>query len=91
MQKINQASGKSCHPVPQKNVTDKQEDFPSDHIHPECNLSHDSHGQDVHSPFVIYTLCDQLNNGMGNALIDTGSQVSLAVESKLARGLRINP
>jgi hypothetical protein len=30
-----------------------------------------------------------LKNGMGNALIDTGSQVLLVAETSLARGLRI--
>ena len=33
-------------------------------------------------------MCDQLKHGMGNALIDTGSQISLVVETSLARGIK---
>jgi hypothetical protein len=89
MQRINQVGDMSCHQVPQTNVTDDQEGCSSDRTHPECNLCYDSHVQEVHFPFVIYVLCDQLKNGLGNALIDTGSQVSLVAETSLARGLRI--
>jgi hypothetical protein len=35
-------------------------------------------------------LCDSLKNGIGNALIDTGLQVSLVTAEALARGLRID-
>jgi hypothetical protein len=35
-------------------------------------------------------LCDSLKNGIGNALIDTGSQVSLVTVEAPARGLRID-
>ena len=31
-------------------------------------------------PFEIYVLCDSLKTGLGNALVDTGSQVSLVTE-----------
>ena len=34
-------------------------------------------------------LCEQLSTGLGNALVDTGSQVSLIKESSLTRGSRI--
>jgi hypothetical protein len=37
----------------------------------------------------IYIYCNKLKGGMGNALIDTGSQVSLVAETSLSRGLRI--
>jgi hypothetical protein len=67
---------------------DDQEGYSSDHIHSECNLSYNSHGKEVHFPFVIYILCDQLKNGMGDALIDTGSQVTLVKGRSLARGLK---
>ena len=43
-----------------------------------------------HLPFVIYVVCEQLPNGMGNALIGTVSQVSLGTEIGLARGSKIN-
>lgn len=66
-----------------------QEDYSSRQIHPKCELSHDSHRQEAQFPFVVYILCDQLKNGTGNALIDTGSQVSLVAETDLARGLKI--
>jgi len=42
-----------------------------------------------HSPFVIYVLCNQLKNGMVNALIDTESKVSLVTEMGLGRGSKI--
>jgi hypothetical protein len=77
MQRIKQVSGTSRQQVPQLNVTENQEGCSSDHLHLKCNLSYDSHGQEFHSPFVIYIYCDKLKGGMGNALIDTGSQVSL--------------
>jgi hypothetical protein len=60
MQKVNQLDGTFCHPVSRMNNTGDQEGCSSDHIHSECNLSYDSHGRDVHFPFVIYVLCDQL-------------------------------
>jgi hypothetical protein len=40
------------------------------------------HGQSSY-PFEIYVLCDSLKTGMGNALVDTGSQVSLVTERSL--------
>jgi len=89
VQKINQVGGKCCHPVSRMNITDDQEGCSSDHIHSECNLSYDCHGREVHFPFIIYVLCDQLKDGMGNALIDTRSQVSLVKETGLARGVKI--
>ena len=70
-------------------VASNQEDYSSRQIHPECELSHDSYWQVAQFPFVVYILCDQLKNGMGNAFIDTGSQVSLVAENGLARGLNI--
>jgi hypothetical protein len=78
VQKVNQVDSKCCHPVSRMNITDDQEGCSNDHIHSECNLSYDSHGREVHFLRVIYVLCDQLKNGMGNALIDTGSQVSFS-------------
>jgi hypothetical protein len=42
-------------------------------------------------PFVIYTLCNKLKNSMGNALIDTGSQISLVAGKSLTRGLKFEP
>jgi hypothetical protein len=48
----------------------------------ECSSSH--------SPlFVIYVLCEQLRQGIGNDLIDTGSQISLVTECSLSRGVKI--
>jgi len=35
-------------------------------------------------------MCDSLNNGRGNALIDTGSQVSLVTAKNLIRGSKID-
>ena len=43
----------------------------------------------IRGPFEIYVLCEQLSMGLGNALVDTGSQVSLIKESSLTRGSRI--
>jgi hypothetical protein len=40
-------------------------------------------------PFEIYVLCNELHTGLGNALVDTGSQVSLVKESGLIRGSNI--
>jgi hypothetical protein len=40
----------------------------------------------VRGPFEIYELCDKLRTCLGNALVDTGSQVSLVKESGLIRG-----
>jgi len=40
-------------------------------------------------PFEIYVLCDGLNTGLGNALVDTGSQVSLGKERSLIKGSNI--
>ena len=57
--------------------------------HPESHLKNDAQKRKVHSPFIIYVLCDQLKNDMGNAIVDTGSQVSLVIESNLARGSQI--
>ena len=75
--KVNQVDDKICHQVQQITIANNQEDYSSCHMHPVYNLSSHLRGQEVHSPFVIYVLCDQLKNGMENALIDTGSQVSL--------------
>jgi len=36
--------------------------------------------------FEIYVLCDSLKKGLGNAVIDTGSQVSLVKERSLIKG-----
>jgi hypothetical protein len=41
------------------------------------------------APFVIYILYEQLNQGMGDALIYTGSQISLVTESSLFRGAKL--
>ena len=79
-----QVGGKSCQPVPQLNCSSDHT-----HTHTECNLIYDSHDREVRFPFVIYVLCDQLKNGMGTALIDAGSRVSLVTENSLARGLKI--
>jgi hypothetical protein len=38
---------------------------------------------------VIYILCDQLREGMGNALIDTGSQILLVAADSLFRGAKL--
>jgi hypothetical protein len=43
----------------------------------------------IKDPFECYILCNQLHTGLGNALIDTGSQVSLIKESVLTRGSNI--
>jgi hypothetical protein len=40
----------------------------------------------VHGPFELYVLCEQLQEGIGNALVDTGSQISLVKEDVLTRG-----
>jgi hypothetical protein len=40
-------------------------------------------------PFEIYVLCNELYTGLGNALVDTGSQVSLVKECGLIRGSNI--
>lgn len=50
----------------------------------------DSRKRMVHSPFMIYVLCDQLKVGIGNALVDTGSQVSLVAMNSLKPQLNIN-
>jgi len=58
-------------------------------MHPERERHYESHNQEAHFPFVVYVLCNQLKTGMGNALIDTGSQVSLVAETGLVWGLKI--
>ena len=40
-------------------------------------------------PFEIYVLCDTLKTGIGNALVDTGSQVALITERSLIKGSNI--
>jgi len=40
-------------------------------------------------PFEIYVLCDSLKTGLANALVDTGSQVSLVKERSLIKGSEI--
>jgi len=40
----------------------------------------------VLQPFEIYVLCDSLKSGLGNAIVDTGSQVSLVKERSLIKG-----
>jgi len=77
--------GKRCHQVQQVTIANNQEDYSSYPSHPVYNLSSDLRGQRIHSPFVIYVLCNQMKNGMVNALLDTGSQVSLVTEKGLAR------
>ena len=57
--------------------------------HPESHLKNDAQKRKVHSPFIIYVLCDQLKNDMGNAIVDTGSQVSLVIENNLVRESQI--
>jgi hypothetical protein len=37
-------------------------------------------------PFDIFILCEQIHTGMAKILIDTGAQVSLVKEGRLARG-----
>ena len=37
-------------------------------------------------PFEIYVLCESLKTGLGKALVDTGSQVSLVKERSLIKG-----
>lgn len=37
----------------------------------------------IRGPFEIYVLCNKLCTGLGNALVDKGSQVSLVKESGL--------
>ena len=37
-------------------------------------------------PFEIYVLCDSLKTGLGNVLVDTGSQVSLVKRRSLIKG-----
>ena len=45
--------------------------------------------QSKHGPFLqpyeIYVLCDSLKTGLGNAIVDTGSQVSLVKERSLIK------
>jgi hypothetical protein len=89
LQKVNQMDDKRCHQVQQVTIANNQEDYSNYPSHPVYNLSSDLRGQRNHSPFVIYVLCNQLKNGMVNALIDTGSQVSLVTEKGLARGSKI--
>jgi hypothetical protein len=43
----------------------------------------------IRRPFEIYVPCNQLHTGLGNAFVDTGSQVSLVKESGLIRGSNI--
>ena len=89
LQEVNQMDGKRCHRVQQVTIDNNQEDYSSYPSHPVYNLSSDLRRQRNHSPFVMYVLCNQLKNGMVNALIDTGSQVSLVTEKGLARGSKI--
>jgi hypothetical protein len=89
LQEINQIDGKRCHQVQQVTIENNQEDCSSYTSHPVYNLSSGLRGKRNHSPFVIYVLCNQLKNGMVNALIDTGSLVWLVTEKGLARGSKI--
>ena len=88
LQEVNQMDGKRCHQLQQVATANNQEDYSSYPSHPVSNLSSDLRGQ-RNSPFVIYVLCNQLKNGMVNALTDTGSQVSLVTEKGLTRGSKI--
>jgi hypothetical protein len=63
----------------------------------ECSNNHppvaqeqrpDSKKPNYLAPFVIYILCEELKHGMGNTLIDTGSQISLVTEGSLTRGAK---
>ena len=83
---VKQASDASCNTVQQ---LDDQTDCSSRHMHPERERRYKSHNQETQFPFVVYVLCNQLKTGMGNALIDTGSQVSLVAETGLIRGLKV--
>jgi hypothetical protein len=74
--------------TPQVYLARKQEGYSSSQTHITREFNRDSEKQPSQGPFVIYILCDQLKHGMGNALIDTGSQISLVAETSLARGIK---
>jgi len=74
----------------QVNLTEKEEDYSSSQTQITREFNREFEKQPCQGPFVIYTLYDQLKHGMGNALIDTGSQISLVVETSLARGTKCN-
>jgi hypothetical protein len=54
-----------------------------------CTIRDDNRNYHKNGPFEIHVLCNDLCTGLGNALVDTGSQVSLVKESGLTRGSKI--
>jgi hypothetical protein len=61
----------------------------SSHSHPTPELHPESLPKAHSPPFLIYILCEQMRQGMGNCLINTGSQISLVTERSLLRGAKI--
>jgi len=58
-------------------------------IHTELRCTVNRTSDSLLQPFEIYVLCDSLKTGLGNALVDTGSQVSLVKECSLIKGTDI--
>jgi hypothetical protein len=83
--------GNSSHHRQLVQVASRQEDYLSSQTLSETELRNNTCEQQTQYPFVVYIVCDQLKTGMGNALIDTGSQVSLVAENSLKRkGLKFS-
>jgi len=54
-----------------------------------CKMKNDKGMSSSRGHFEIYVLCNELITGLGNILVDTGSQVSLGKEGTLIRGSNI--
>jgi hypothetical protein len=81
----------NCCCTPHKGLTNRQKGYPNSQTLLSLNIDDKSKRPQNKCPFVIYTLCSELKNNMGNALIDTGSQISLVAEDSLKRGLKFEP
>jgi hypothetical protein len=81
----------NCCCTPHKGLTNRQKGYPNSQTLLSLNINDKSKRPQNKCPFVIYTLCSELKNNMGNALIDKGSQISLVAEDSLTRGLKFEP
>jgi hypothetical protein len=91
MQEGEQMHEVNCCCTPHKVLTNRQKFYPDGQPLLSLNSHNESKRQQNKCPFVIYTLCSELKNNMGNALVDTRSQISLVAEDVLTRGLQFEP
>jgi hypothetical protein len=78
--------------TPHKGLTNREKSYPNSQTLLSLDIDDKSKRQQNECPFFyIYTLCSGLKNNTGNALVDTGSQISLVAEDSLTRGLKFEP